>query len=136
MKLSEIVVDVQQQEEGVWRSHPYFDGVDVLVRSVHCKAYRQREAALWNRLPRKTRKPGEMAELIRRISQEALAECVLGWRGIEDDAGAPLEFDAARAREWAEDHSGRYRRWWEGVRELADEIGQAEDEAREESLRD
>ena len=128
-KLSDLIVDVKAQEEGEWRAHPYFDGVEVLVRSIHCEAYRKRRATLYNRLPPKRRKHGDAMELTLRLDREALDACLGGWRGIDE-----AEYSPDRAREWSIDP--RFRRFWEGVRELAEDIGESEASSREESVRD
>jgi hypothetical protein len=133
-KISEIVVDVKAQEEGEWLAHPNFDGVEVLVRSVHAEPVRKRRAALQNRLPAKRRKLGDAIISNEDIERQVTAACCIGWRGIEAENGVAIEWSEERSREWAKDP--QYRRLFEGIRELAEEIGQAESEAREESVRD
>lgn len=127
-KLSSIAVNVQAQEEGEERDHPYFDGVKVKVRSIHCAAYRRRRTSLMNRLPRRQRKLGDAVEQQERIDRQALAECVTGWN-FED-----VEFSPEMAREMADDP--QYRKFWDGVRELAEEIGEGDAEAEAETAQD
>lgn len=133
-KLSQIVVNVKAEEEGEWLPHPTFDGVEVKVRSVHAEAVRKRRAALQNRLPQKRRKLGDAIASNEEIERQVTAACCIGWRGIEAENGDAIEWSEALCREWAGDP--QYRRLFEGIRELADEIGQSEADEREESLRD
>lgn len=133
-KLSQIIVDLKAQEEGEWREHPNFDGVEVKVRSIHAEAVRKRRAALQNRLPAKRRKLGDAILSNEEIELHVTAACCIGWRGIEAENGDPIEWTEALCRQWSDDPS--YRRLFEGIREIADEIGQAEVEAREESEQD
>ena len=116
MKLSQIVVDTKAQEEGEWRDHPYFDGVKVLVRSISSEAYRKRQTALQNRLPRRTRKTGDAIAAQLEIDRQARDVLVAGWTGIDD-----AEYSEETAREWAKDP--KFRRFFDGVYELSLDIG-------------
>lgn len=128
MKLSKIIVDTKAQEEGEWRDHPYFDGVSVCVRSIHSEAYRKRRAALMNRLPRKSRPTGDAVALQEDINDMARDALLAGWKGIEGEGenAGPIEFSPELAKEWAADD--QYRRFFDGVYELALSIGEAEQE--------
>ena len=132
MKLSQIAVDVKTQEEGQWREHPSFDGVEVLVRSIHSEPYRKRRALLMNRLPRRQRKIGDAVLAQEDLDREALSACIGGLRGVEDEAGNTVEYSDDLMRDWSKDP--RYRVFFDGVRELADEIGTEDEEAIQESL--
>ena len=133
-KLSEIMVDVKAQEEGQRLPHPIFNGVDVLVRGDQCEKARKRRALLQNRLPQKRRKTGDALLAHEEIERLVTAEMCGGWWGIEGEDGKPIEYTEERCREWAA--LPEYRRFFEGIRELAAEIGNAETEVHEESLRD
>ena len=111
----------QAQEEGEWRDHPYFDGVKVLVRSISSEAYRKRQTALQNRLPRRTRKTGDAIAAQLEIDRQARDVLVAGWTGIDD-----AEYSEETAREWAKDP--KFRRFFDGVYELSLDIGMAEHE--------
>jgi hypothetical protein len=134
MKLSRIVGNAKIEEEGEWRDHPSFDGVEILVRSIHCQDYRKRRAKLMNRLPQMRRKLGDAVLTQEEIDRQALPECLLGWRGIEDEAGKAVEYSKDLARTWAADPT--YRKFWEGVLELANEVGEAHAEAVEQTAQD
>lgn len=132
MKLSQIAIDVKAEEEGEWKDHPYYDGVRVLVRGINCERYRKRHTALLNREKVRRRKLGDALERQERINREALAECLAGWEGVEDEAGNAIEWSLDLAREWAT--APKFRRFFDGVRELAEEIGESDAEGREAAL--
>jgi len=132
MKLSQIAVDVKAQEEGQWKEHPTFDGVEVLVKSIHSEGYRKRRALLMNRLPRRQRKIGDAVLAQEDLDRDALSACIGGLRGVEDESDNPIEYSDELMRDWAK--NPKYRVFFDGVRELADEIGREDEEAIEESL--
>jgi hypothetical protein len=130
MKLESVQIDTQAQEEGEWREHPYFDGVTVRVRGSSSEPVEKRRAALLNRQPMRRRvKTGDAWLDGRRIEWLCTAECLLDVKGIDD-----VTYTADIGREWAIDP--RMRRFMEGARELADEIGVRETEAHEEAVSD
>jgi len=132
MKLSNIAVNVKAQEEGEWKEHPYFDGVDILIKSIHSEAYRKRRAQLMNRLPRRQRKIGDAVLAQEDLDRDSLSACIGGLRGVENEAGDPVEWNDDMMRDWAKDP--KYRVFYDGVRELAEEVGRDEQGAMEESL--
>lgn len=129
MKFDQIRSDVELQEKGEWHEHPYFDGIQILVRSPSCDAVEKRRTQLLNRLPRKVRKTGEITEDTRRIELQCTAECLIDVAGIDD-----VTYSVDIGRQWAKDRG--MRRFLEGVREVADLIGEVEAEAHEEAVSD
>ncbi len=132
LKLSDIAVDIKAQEEGEWKEHPQFDGVEVLVKSIHSEAFRKRRALLMNRLPRRTRKIGDAVMAQEDLDREALSACIGDLKGVEAEGGEAIEYNDDLMRQWSKDPI--YRVFFDGVRELADEIGSADAEAIEESV--
>ncbi|HEX9639810.1 MAG TPA: hypothetical protein VGB13_00695 [Candidatus Krumholzibacteria bacterium] len=129
MKLSQIQLDTKAIEEGEWRDHPFFDGIQVLVRGSSCEAVEARRRHLLNRRPNRRMKVGDAVIESRKIEALCTAECLLDVKGIDD-----VTYSVELGREWATD-AGMVR-FMEGVRELADEIGTAESAAHEDSVQD
>lgn len=129
MKLEQVQVDPQAMEEGEWRPHPYFDGIEILVRSPESDAVAKRRTALLNREPQKRRKTGDVVEATRRIELLCTAECLIDVKGFDD-----VTYSQDVGRQWAKDPA--MRRFMEGVREVADEIGQIEQMAHEDDVSD
>jgi hypothetical protein len=131
MDISQIKVDSKAQEEGEWRDHPYFPGVRVNVRSAHSKAFKKRRAQLQNGIPRRQRGTGDAILVQEEIDQQAQCVLVLGFDGITEN-GEKVEYSPELVTRWSNDPD--YRRFFDGVRELSEEIGIAEQSAVEESL--
>ncbi len=129
MKLEQVQVDHKAMEEGEWRDHPFFDGISVLVRSSTCDTVEKRRTQLLNRLPNKRRKVGDSLAETRKIEALCTSECLIDVQGFDD-----VTYSSDIGRAWATDP--KMRRFMEGVRELADEIGQEEQEALEDSISD
>lgn len=124
------------RDQGKWREHPYFPGVEVCVRSANSKAFEDRQSDLWaertgsRRISRK--RSQRMARAILREAADALIDGEAGgWKGITD-AGVEVPYTPERAREWARDP--QYEDFYRGVLELSDLRAQEEAEEREESL--
>ena len=131
MKLSKIHVDVQAQEEGQWLDHPRFPGVQVKVRSIHSEAYRRKVFALQNAYPVRRLKRGELAKNAEHVQRYSMPTLCLGWKGIED-----AEYSEEVAKSWVEDDVlwKKSRLFWDGIVELAQDVGEDEAEAHEEAL--
>lgn len=99
MRLSSIKINGAAIEQGAWVGDiPSLPGVRLRVRGIGNHDYRRLEAKLTRELPRERRvlslDPADAEE----IETRCLAETVLlGWEGIEDDAGKPMEFSAVQA---------------------------------------
>ena len=129
MKLSEVSLDVQAIEDGVWRPHPYFDGVMIRVRGSRSDAVEKRRRALLNRLPQKRRKLGDSVAETEKVEALCTAECLLEVKGIDD-----VTYTSELGVSWAKEPG--MRRFMAGVREVAEEIGDSEQQDHEESVSD
>lgn len=129
MKLESVQVDVDAREKGEWEPHPYFDGIQCLVRGALSEAVQKRRTYLLNRLPRRIRKAGDAVAENRKIELLCTAHCLLDVKGFDD-----VTYSEEVGREWAED--SRMEHFLDGVREIADEIDTRQQEAHAASISD
>lgn len=117
-------------DDGVWRELAEF-GIEVLVRSSEHPDYRRAVQAGMQPHAKRIRNGGMVDPVQQdRITCRAVAKhLLLGWKGVEDDDGAAVEFTRERAAEWAEDPE--YTQFFKAIERLGDELaaGQAEDRA-------
>jgi len=131
VKLSQIAVDVQAEDEGEWRDHPYFEGVKVLVRSQECDAYQRAQRELLNGRQLRRTKLGDATQDGKEITRRLMPVLIRGWRGIDE-----AEYSEETAKSWVEDDVlwKKSRLFWDGIVELAQDVGEDEAEAHEEAL--
>lgn len=116
MKLSDVKVDVQKQEQGAWVSNiPELQGVRLQVRGTNNSDWRKLSARLIDAIPRKDRIGGRISPAQQdALTTRLLVNCgLLGWEGIEDEDGKPLPYSKAKAEELLSDPA--YAKFREGV---------------------
>lgn len=120
MKFSDLVVDIQAQEEGQWFDHPRFRGVRVLVKHTRSKAYVRQQRALLDAFPLKRMKRSDVAVQTEYVHRYSLPWLVGGWTGIDD-----AEYSEDVAKSWVNDDDlyAKTFDFWEGLFELAEEVG-------------
>lgn len=136
MKMSQIAVDVEKEEQGDWVALPDLPGVSVKVRSINTLDYRQRMSDLNAQTLR--RKAGRargadglsIEEFERNVSQCTLEKLLLDWKGLEDESGEPVAYVPETARELL--FEPKYRVFRNAVVLAAGIVGEAVAEAEEE----
>lgn len=95
MKLSDIRIDVNRQEEGAWIDNiPEFEGLRLKVRGLNNISYRKLERKLMTSIPRAKRLGGTLdSEEQDKILATCLMQCCLmDWDGVLDDNDQPLPY--------------------------------------------
>lgn len=98
MKLSQVAVDLDAIDNGIWVDSTEFDGVQYLVRGTeyppYQKAMRKRMSAEANKLvSRRGRNTEINLDSIERNKRDlSIEHCMLDWKGIDDDDGKPVEY--------------------------------------------
>jgi hypothetical protein len=123
MKLNEIAVDVEREEEGDWTDIPTLPGIRVKIRSIHSAAHRRLQSKLMRRVTRATVRGADVdIDEIDRINTRCLLEAVLlDWEGITDDKGKPVPYSREMAETLLTDR--KYRKFRDGVAWAAQEVG-------------
>ena len=142
MKLSQITVDVAAEEDGEWRDHPHFEGVQILVRSQESTAYQRARRELLNARAMKRTKLGDQVQDAGETERKLFPFLVRGWKGIDD-----AEYSEETAQLWASrkiipegqpnaghEYYRAYRLFWEGVNVAALDVGAREREEKKETL--
>lgn len=100
MRLSEIKVDSNAIENGVWIDNiPDMGNLRLKVRGAGNAAYAAEQAKLLAAAPRSEKVAGRLVPAAAdRIMSECLAKAtLLGWEGIEGDDGQPLPYSKETA---------------------------------------
>jgi hypothetical protein len=116
MKMSELAVDADRQENGAWVDDiPEVQGLRLKVRGSNNVDWRRLQAKLMDAVPRKKKLGGRLDpdEQDRIISSCLLSACLLDWDGLEDDDGKPLPYSKAMAQKLLTEP--QYRRFRDSV---------------------
>ena len=111
--------------------HPFYPGVYVKVRAIENPRSSSWRKAENNRIKVGRTKHGDHIEQTTQAELLATAGALEGWENVEDDDGV-IEFDPEVVRKMA--RSPKYRRFFEGVRQLVADVGEKNGELQEESL--
>lgn len=101
MKFNSVKVDASKIETGEWISGiPEMADLELKVRGLGNADYRRQQAMLLKVVPRAKRRGGavDFDETDRITSTLLLDTVLLDWRGLEDDAGAPIPYSKDFAR--------------------------------------
>jgi hypothetical protein len=101
MKLSELAVDPDRQENGAWVDDiPEVQGLRLKVRGAQNADWRKLQAKLLDAVPRKKRLGGRLDpdENDAIMTKCLLNCCLLDWDGLEDEQGNAIPFDKDYAR--------------------------------------
>lgn len=101
MKLTAMKVNSRAIEAGEWVDNlPEMGDLELHVRGLGNSEYRAHYAKIVEALPRADKIDGRPTpEAAERVVVECIVETILlGWRGVEDDAGAPVPFSKDQAR--------------------------------------
>lgn len=95
MKLSDLKIDLNKIETGIWvRNIPEMGDIELLVRPIDNPSYRRLQERLINAVPRSKRDGLSIPIDIRdEITAKCLLETVLlGWRGLRNDDATEIPF--------------------------------------------
>ena len=116
MRMSELAVDADRQENGAWVDDiPEVQGLRLKVRGSLNADWRRLQARLTDAVPRK-KKPGgrlDPDEQDKIISSCLLSCCLLDWEGLEDDEGKPILYSKQMAQKLL--NEPEYRRFRDSV---------------------
>ena len=133
MKLSEIEVDVQREDEGEWRDLALLPGVRAHLKSAHNPDYRRCLAHKLRRLQRKGGARTIDPLAIEKATNEAILEKLLtDVEGVTDDQGMPIAYSPELGKEWM--LKRKYRRFQQAIQAEVDEVGLDELEELEDDL--
>ena len=116
MKMSELSVDVDRQENGAWVDDiPEMEGLRLKVRGSNNADWRRLQARLVDAVPRKKRMGGRLDpdEQDRIMSSCLLNCCLLDWDGLEDSDNKPIPYSKDMAKQLLTEP--QYRRFRDGV---------------------
>lgn len=116
MKMSDMAVDPDRQENGAWVDDiPEMEGLRLKVRGSNNADWRRLQSRLIEAVPRKKRLGGRLDpdEQDKIMSSCLLNCCLLDWDGLEDDDNKPLPFSKAMAQKLITEP--QYRRFRDGV---------------------
>ena len=116
MKMSELAVDADRQENGAWVDDiPEMEGLRLKVRGSNNADWRRLQARLMDAVPRKKKIGGRLDpdEQDRIMSSCILSCCLLDWDGLEDDNGKPIPYSKEMAKKLLTEP--QYRRFRDGV---------------------
>jgi hypothetical protein len=98
MKLSKLKVDAKKETDGVWVE--VGEGLELLIAGADNPEYRKYRDKLVKPFIRRVRTNLMSAEDTEDITRRAMARYVLlGWRGLEDDDGNPIQYSEKKALE-------------------------------------
>ncbi len=133
MKLNDMAVDPERQENGAWVDDiPEMEGLKLKVRGSNNADWRRLQSRLIEAVPRKKRIGGRLDpdEQDRIMSSCLLNCCLLDWEGLEDDDGKPLPYSKPMAQKLL--YEAQYRRFRDGVvwaaSIVADNLGADQDD--------
>ena len=135
MKLSELTVDTDRQENGAWVDDiPEVQGLRLKVRGAYNADWRRMQAKLLDAVPRKKRMGGRIdPEDNDAIMTKCLLNCcLLDWEGLEGDDGQPIPFDKKTAMKLLSEPE--YRRFRESVIWAANVVGETIEENADDTL--
>lgn len=101
MKMSELALDAERQENGAWVDEiPEVEGLRLKVRGQLNVDWRRLQARLMDAVPRKKRVGGRLDpdEQDRIMSSCLLNACLLDWEGLEDDEGNAIPYSKQMAQ--------------------------------------
>ena len=106
MKLSELQLDVEAVDNGIWVDSSEFDGVSWYVRGTEYPPYQK---ALRTKMAnmqkgRRTKLNGVAVDEFNHLTRDLMVEhCLLDWRGIDTDDGEPVSYSRELARAFMSD---------------------------------
>lgn len=106
MKLSQVAIDASAHEQGTWISDiPEMDDLRLKVRGIGNADWKRLSAKLAGAVPREKKRGGVVdPEEMDRINTCCLINaCLIDWDGLTDEAGAPIAYSKAKAKELLED---------------------------------
>lgn len=131
MKLSEVKIDVERQEQGGWVDNiPEMGDVRLKVRGINNADWRRMQAKLFEAVPR-AKKPGgriDPDEQDRITTQLLGATVLLDWSGIENEDGSALTYSSAVASKMLADPE--MRRFRDAVVWAATQVAERQSEDR------
>lgn len=116
MKMSELAVDADRQENGAWVDDiPEMEGLRLKVRGSNNADWRRLQARLIDAVPRKKRIGGRLDPDVQDsiMSSCLLNCCLLDWDGLEDDDGNTILYDKKMAEKLLKEPE--YRRFRDSV---------------------
>jgi hypothetical protein len=115
MKISELAVDADRQENGAWVDNiPELEGLRLKVRGSNNLDWRKLQNKLLDAVPRKKRIGRLDLEEAEGIQTKCLLNCCLiDWEGLEDEQGKPIPYDKEMAKKLLTDPE--FRRFRDGV---------------------
>lgn len=125
MKLSDLTIDPERQENGAWVDDiPELEGLRLRVRGTMNADWRRLQTKLIESIPRKKRAGGRLdPDETDRITQTLLLNaCLLDWEGLEDDDGKPILYSKEMARKLL--FEPEYRAFRDGVVYAANVVAQ------------
>lgn len=138
MKLSDLTLDVNKVDEGVWRDVPGDeDGFRVLIRGRRSDAYKKAQGKAMRATRRSLgRNQERLMDHVTRIDNECIAKhCLLGWERFFDAKGKEIPYSEEFSKELMTER--RYEPFQEIVKDLIDELDsgfqEAEDDVVEKS---
>jgi hypothetical protein len=131
LRLDQIAVDTDAEDNGQWFESAEYEGVSVKVAGINSPNFRARFAFLLKGM-RKLPKKKQQEEENRLFSQAFAETCVKDWSGILDAGNRPLGFSTEMAVEILCDR--RYHVFAAELIEFSKLVGRVRDEADEELL--
>ncbi|MCB1499710.1 MAG: hypothetical protein KDK07_07945 [Bauldia sp.] len=140
MKINSLKTNAAAAAEGRWvKDLPGLGNIELKVRGTNNPEFRRRQQAMYRALPPAKRNKGviDPVEQDRILGVCLLDHCLLDWRNVEDETGAPIPFSRAAAEPFLTDPD--YSTFRDGVLTAAssvdDEDGEAEAETEKNSSR-
>jgi len=132
MKLTDIAVDLEREEQGDWVEIPDLPGVSLKVRSLYNKDFQQAHQLMARKLNRRYGNRPVPLDVQTQSYARILAENVLiDWSGISDENEQAVEYSAELGREVLAEP--QYRKLADAVTWAAGFVGDQEIEELEES---
>jgi len=128
MKLDNMLLGTAELNDGVWVESARWDGVEYLVVSRACPAFRSaQERQLAQDAHRGRRRRFDARDAIERTTALLVAHCLLDWRGIEAPDGSTIDLTTAMREQLLTDP---------GARQILDDVIAAIDEVGEQDAED
>jgi hypothetical protein len=125
MKLKDIALDAERQENGAWVTDvPDMEGLRLKVRGSNNADWRRLQNKLLEAIPRKRRMSGRLdVDDTDRITESLLLNtCLLDWDGLEDDDGKPIPYSKEMAHKLI--YEKEYRAFRDAVAWAANNVAQ------------
>lgn len=107
LKITSIAADLAKETDGDWVDIAEWPGVRLKVRSLNSKDYQNAREQRIAKLTKDLGRPPYSSEFALHLSKLVAAFLLLGWDGIVDDAGKPIEYTAQKAADLLADPTMR-----------------------------